>query len=39
MGGSEEPCTPVLSHQKVIYVTGNKVRSFSGSSRVLPMWL
>lgn len=41
MGRPQEPQTPVLSHRKFMpgYVTGNKLRSFSVSSRTLPTWL
>lgn len=37
----QDPHTPVLSHRKFMpgHVTGNKLRSFSVSSRMLPTWL
>lgn len=41
MGRPQDPHTPMLSHRKSMPGpgTGNKLRSFSVSSRMLPTWL
>ena len=40
-GAPQDPHTPVLSHQKVmpVRISGNKLGSFSASSRMLRTWL